>query len=247
MSEAIEFQVMPPLSMEEYNSLHDSIEQSGVQVPVVVDENGTVIDGHHRKKIATELGVECPTTTKAGLDGTAKRTLALSLNLDRRHLNREQRRELIAASVKADPQLTNREHAKRTGVSPTTVGVIRQDMEEVGRVSKLDTRTDSRGYQQPVTKLTETSKTETYFDAETGEVATGDITAPKEPAKPKRKPLTDAFFDAAYDLGRQAERIQRLADDDRFNTNKKQIALKHENDLLRVAETLARVLHKIQS
>lgn len=225
MSEAIEFQVMPPLSMEEYNSLHDSIEQSGIQVPIVVDETGTVIDGHHRKKIAAELGVECPRSTKAGLDATAKRTLALSLNLDRRHLNREQRRELIAASVKADPQLSDNTHAKRTGASDKTVTTVRRELEESSEIPNFERRQDPRtgNLSQPIAKVTDTTKTETYFDAETGEVGTGDIEAPREPAKPRRRPITEQAHDAGWELRKSVERIQRIQDDDRYTKNEAEI------------------------
>lgn len=85
-----------------------------------------------------------------------------------------------------------------------------------------------------------------YFDAVTGEITTGDIDAPREPSKPKRRPLSDQFFDATYDLQRNIEKIERLLEDDRFPANKKQIALKHENDLIRTAEALTRALHAIQ-
>ena len=47
----------------------------------------------------------------------------------RRHLNREQRRALIAESLKADPQLSNREHARRTGTSDKTAGDVRSGLE----------------------------------------------------------------------------------------------------------------------
>lgn len=46
-----------------------------------------------------------------------------------------------AESLKSDPQLSNREHARRTGASTTTVGAVRGEMEKTGDVSKLDTLT----------------------------------------------------------------------------------------------------------
>lgn len=71
--------------------------------------------------------------------------------------------------------------------------------------------------------------------------------APAEPPKPRRRPLTDAFFDAAYDLQKDVERIQRLVEDDRFPQNKEQIALKHKNDLLQTADALAGALRHINN
>lgn len=68
-----------------------------------------------------------------------------------------------------------------------------------------------------------------------------------EQVKPRRRPLPDAFFDAAYDLRKNVERLARLTEDDRFPANREQVALKHENDLLRTAEALAGVLRAINN
>lgn len=136
MTATVQFQFMPPLLPSEYQALTESIRALGVQVPVIVDESGAIIDGHHRQQIAAELGVHCPREVRAGLSDADKRTLAISLNKDRRHLTREQVRALVAESIKADPHLSDRAHAQRTGASPTTVGKVRA---MTPQVSNLDT------------------------------------------------------------------------------------------------------------
>ena len=134
-AEATPYQLLPPLNADEYAALRDSIAADGIRVPIQVDENGAILDGHHRATIAAELGIDCPRVVVSNLDTeAAKRTVALSLNLSRRHLNREQMRQVIAASITADPDLSDREHARRLGCSPTTVGTVRKQIE----VSKLD-------------------------------------------------------------------------------------------------------------
>ena len=163
------YQFLPRLSDDEYTSLEKSIREHGIQVPIVVDENGSVIDGHHRKEIADRLGVPCPRNTARDLDETGKRTLACSLNLDRRHLNREQKREVIAKSLMADPQLSNRQHAERVGASHPTVAAIRADLEDSGDVEKLSTVTDSLGRRQP-------ARVEPNVDTRTGEVSVDYVT-----------------------------------------------------------------------
>jgi len=45
------YQVMRALTKDEYRDLKASISENGVKVPILVDENGEIIDGHHRKKI----------------------------------------------------------------------------------------------------------------------------------------------------------------------------------------------------
>ena len=146
------FQFMPRLADEEYAALESSIKEHGIQVPVILDENGSVIDGHHRKEIADRLGIDYPKRTKVGLSETDKRTLALTLNIDRRHLSREQKRRLVAESVKADPELSDREHGRRTGVHHTTVGTIRQDLESTGEISHSVKRVSADGRERPASQ-----------------------------------------------------------------------------------------------
>ncbi len=55
--EASTYQAMPALDDGTRAALRASIERHGVLVPVVVDDCGTIIDGHHRVEIARELKV----------------------------------------------------------------------------------------------------------------------------------------------------------------------------------------------
>jgi hypothetical protein len=73
----------------------------------------------------------------------------ISANIHRRHLTAEQKRELIGKLIKANPEKSDRQIAAMTKASPTTVGTKRTKMEAAGDVSKLDTRTDKVGRQQP--------------------------------------------------------------------------------------------------
>lgn len=152
MTGPVMFQALPPLSPEEYAELERSILEHGVMVPIVLDENGVVIDGHHRQQIAAHHDLACPSETKLGFTDAEKRGLALSLNLHRRHLTREQKRALVAESIKADPQLSDREHGRRTGVSHPTVANIREELETSGDVESFTTREDSSGRSQPASK-----------------------------------------------------------------------------------------------
>jgi hypothetical protein len=69
----------------------------------------------------------------------------------------EQKRELIGKLIKADPTKSDRQIAKQVGASPTTAGKVRSDLEAKHDVSKVDTRTDTKGRQQPVHKPKTTS------------------------------------------------------------------------------------------
>lgn len=51
------YQLLPPLSDEEYAALRADIAERGVLVPIVRDQHGNILDGHHRVRIAEDLGI----------------------------------------------------------------------------------------------------------------------------------------------------------------------------------------------
>ena len=263
------YQFLPRLSDDEYTSLEKSIREHGIQVPIVVDENGSVIDGHHRKEIADRLGLPCPRNTARDLDETGKRTLACSLNLDRRHLNREQKREVIAKSLVADPQLSDRQHAERVGVDHKTVGSLRESLESTGEIPQSETRLSADGRERPATRPTpaadyvtdyvtdqadlDTALADAGFDTPDADPAPahsasspdGEQYPRPEPQTPRRAPLPDAFWRATYDLTKVTERLGRLTQDDRFPQNAEKVATANRSDLLRASDLLHQVIDSI--
>lgn len=144
------YQVMPRLTAEEYADLEASILAHGVQVPIVVDADGEVIDGHHRLEIAQANGLDCPEIVRDDLTtDDEKIALALTLNVHRRHLTREQRRDLIRISLRAAPDLSDRQHAEMTGADHKTVGSVRNDMQATGEIPQSDRRTGADGRERP--------------------------------------------------------------------------------------------------
>lgn len=130
------FQVMPPLSDEEFKALMDDIAENGVQVPVVVDADGNIIDGYHRVRAWKHLNVFGhdlpPYKTEIASDVTTdaqKRDLAWRLNMKRRHLSREQKREMIAAKLKESPEWTDNRIAELMAVDDKTVRAARKALE----------------------------------------------------------------------------------------------------------------------
>ena len=122
------YQLLPPLTDAEYQALRDDIAVHGVLVAVVYDQHGDIIDGHHRVKIARELGIDYPTKTVEIEDEDHGRRLARVHNLARRHLSRAQRRELIAEEITTDPDRSNREIGRLLGVDHKTVGSVRREL-----------------------------------------------------------------------------------------------------------------------
>lgn len=113
------YQILPPLSASESAALQDDIAKRGVQVPIEMDDQGNVLDGHHRLRICKKLGIsDYPTIIRVGMDDDEKLEHILALNLARRHLTREQRRELVAAL--RNLKWSTRKIADRVGISRQT-------------------------------------------------------------------------------------------------------------------------------
>lgn len=72
----------PAMQADEYQALHDSIMEIGVQNPITVFE-GMVIDGWHRYTAANELGLDCPVVELGDVD---PRDFVLAQNKARRHI-----------------------------------------------------------------------------------------------------------------------------------------------------------------
>lgn len=123
------FQVMPPLSAEEYETLRRDITERGiVLVPVVKDQHGRTLDGHHRMQIANEIGMTYRVDVVQVRDDDEARSLARMYNIARRNLTREQKRKLIADEISADPERSDRAIARLLGCDHKTVGSVRREL-----------------------------------------------------------------------------------------------------------------------
>lgn len=238
VSSAVRYQVMPPLSSEEYQELFESIKSEGIHEPIHVDEEGVVIDGHHRSQIAKELGIPCPVITHDDLNEAGKRSLAFTLNLKRRHLNREQRRALITESLKSDPQLSNREHARRTGVSHNTVNSVRDELQSGGQIDHLEERTAPDGKSYPASQpKRETDPAPGFNPGELDELNH----APTAPQKPRAEAITSQFSSAITELNRAMSRLHRMTKDNNYPNNKAKIAELHRSDISRTISELQEI------
>src|SRR5262245_12982200 len=87
------YRLLPPLDPETYAGLRANIALNGVLVPVIRDEQGRILDGFARAKIARELDYECPSIAVEGLSEQEKRSQVRALNLARRHLDNAAKRQ----------------------------------------------------------------------------------------------------------------------------------------------------------
>lgn len=129
------FQAFPPLDSATEAALRRSIEQFGVIVPVVVDQHGEILDGHHRSRIAGELRVPFATDVREVADEAEAREIARTLNADRRHLSVEQRREVVVA-------LREEGHSQRAiaGALGVSQSLVSKDLDQLSTRVQLPDR-----------------------------------------------------------------------------------------------------------
>jgi DNA modification methylase len=146
---------LPPLSHEEFTALRDNIAVNGVLIPILIDSDGPIrkiIDGNYRKRIADQLGYDCPEIVQAGLDEEEKRTLARALNIARRQLNTEQKRALIADQLRETPNWSLRRLGKMLGVDGKTVASVRAEMASTAELPQFDRTVGEDGKYRPANK-----------------------------------------------------------------------------------------------
>ena len=158
------YQEFDPLNQEEFAALEQDILIRGVQVPIVFDEYGNIIDGHHRLAICKKHGItDYPKIVKTGLSEDEKRDYAQSLNMARRSLTRQQRQDQIRNRLKRNPDHSDRSIAQGLGVDHKTVGRLRRDMETTGEVPQVDAKIGLNGMRYKASP-------KVVVDAEGGEV-----------------------------------------------------------------------------
>lgn len=150
---AAPYQLLPPLSAEDYAALEADIVARGVLVPVEYDEDGNILDGHNRVRICEALGLcDWPRFIRKGLSEDEKRAHARALNLSRRHLSAQQKRDIIEEQLRETPSLSSRAIAARMGVSHNTVKAVRTRLEEGGQIDHQNEVIGRDGKRQPATK-----------------------------------------------------------------------------------------------
>lgn len=113
------YQLFPNLTADEIEGLTADIKARGVMVPVELDDEGHILDGHHRVMIADSLGIGYPTVVREGWAEDQKLVHVVALNAHRRHLTADQRAEVVATLRKA--KLSTRAIARAVGVGVATV------------------------------------------------------------------------------------------------------------------------------
>ena len=88
--------LVPSLPNEEYNQLKSSIRTNGLYLPIIINQKGVILDGHHRHKICLELTIQRKYKVKKFENKTDEIIFVGECNLQRRQLTPLQRIALVS-------------------------------------------------------------------------------------------------------------------------------------------------------
>jgi len=138
-------ELVNPLSDAEYYVLKNSISEKGLHLPIIINQDNVILDGHNRLKICKELGIEPKFEVKEFQDPLQEKEFVVEINLKRRHLNSFQ-----IAELEYKMEEIYKERAKRRSFSnlknlkenmstaPNDAIVLKEkEKEEKGKVSEI--------------------------------------------------------------------------------------------------------------
>src|SRR2546429_2113668 len=142
--------LFPLMEGEEFDALVADIRKNGQREPIVLYQ-GKILDGRNRYNACLVAGVglkiskhedDCPFIGDPA-------AYVISKNVHRRHLTAEQKRDLIAKLLKAEPKKSDRQIAETVKASPTTVGAVRREVEPTVQSGQLRVGKDGKARKQP--------------------------------------------------------------------------------------------------
>jgi ParB-like chromosome segregation protein Spo0J len=104
--------LLPRMSEDEFAELKKSIQSEGQHYPIIVNQDLEVLDGHHRFRACTELGIEPDFEVKQFEDKLLEKKFVIEANLRRRHLNNFQLVELAVPLLEIEKTLAKKRQSK---------------------------------------------------------------------------------------------------------------------------------------
>ena len=144
------FDFLRPLTPDEYASLKADIKQNGQRIPMVYDEDGVLLDGHHRECVLRELGIpeaQWNKQTIALTDDDARFAFVLSANIHRRQSTIEDRKRI--AEHFHGLGWTQAQIAKVLGVSQASISGDLSNLSTVDKLKPAKTATNPKGAGRP--------------------------------------------------------------------------------------------------
>jgi hypothetical protein len=139
-------ETFPLISAEELSALADDIAKNGMHERITLFDS-KILDGRNRYLAAKSAGVTLSLADhfRQLARGVDPWDFVVSENIQRRHLTGEQRRDVIASLLKADPTKSDRAIAAIAKVDNKTVGKVRDGLVATEEIPQLETTTGQDG------------------------------------------------------------------------------------------------------
>jgi len=105
--------LLPKLPKEQYEALKISIKNEGQHYAIVVNEEGVVLDGHHRLQICHELGITPKFEERHFENKLLEKKFVICINLYRRQLSIFQRIEMGKPLIEIERELAKQRQGTR--------------------------------------------------------------------------------------------------------------------------------------
>ena len=115
---------------DEFDAFVDTFRRQGLLNSIVLHQ-GKIIEGRNRYRAGKAVGYKFSAKDFVDLPpGKDPEEFVLAANVQRRHLNTEQKRDLVVRRLRARPHESDRKIALLIGVSNKTVSTYRKELEE---------------------------------------------------------------------------------------------------------------------
>jgi hypothetical protein len=137
--------IFPLIEGREFDELVADIKGNGLHECIVVLDD-QILDGRNRYRACIAAGEQPLFVPYRGDDPAA---YVVSMNVARRHLTQEQKRELVAKLLEAHLDKSDRQIAATAKTDHKTVGKVRRAKIARGEIPHVETKADTKGRQQP--------------------------------------------------------------------------------------------------
>lgn len=229
-TDRIQYQAMADLGDDEYAKLAQDIRDRGVLNPILVDENDTILDGHHREAIAEYYGLDgsrAPAYVRlADLDSDdEKLARAIKQNNIGRDTTDDVKRASVEGYIKStwprdddgkilDKYETEDEVAEKLGVSQKTVNDAKESLRNSSTLTKIpNSRHHVREYYEdnPDASYLEIAREVGVDDKTVSKWVQADFEDVED--EPEQQPLNLLAFDDR-EADQQREVLDAASDDD---------------------------------
>jgi hypothetical protein len=176
--------IFPLLDGEAQVALAGDIRTNGLREPIVLHE-GKILDGRNRYE-ACLLAEVAPRFVD--YDGDDPRAFVISMNVHRRHLDQQQKRDLVEKLLRESPEHSDNRIADAVGVTDKTVTSVRDKLESTSEIPKLERTIGKDGKSRPAKRTptkTRTAKDTVKQPAPTPPKIAKVIVETPEPTPPK--------------------------------------------------------------